>query len=442
MEYDLPFPDVKGRKYFPPMWLQRGSVVAFEMKDFNSFRTGIIVMDSPRYMKLAYNMFKELGNMWVEEDLPQDNIRFYEANEEETLWGLNKFMQIEYGGTDIRNGYNPFITFIDRECPKSDDEEASKGKFCIEMLTRVPMLLERSKWAELKDSVIEKFKQAGGLQFNRFQVEYYCFMIGVLMIAEYSRDEERRLIRTELFIKEWDQFSWMYGMGLGRVIGSRLHNFTAVINQTGLNNRKHYLHLYLPMAERFKEKMLRYNDDKPDKLEKAIEKARMVEVREEQKTDLDELYGILFPTPYQDAMSANRPASTIAQMKQEMKDKEIRIKELEGAVDDLSSRYDLVLKQLTEAVGDVESDRISAEDLTAAFLRLPAELALSFFGSISTLLAQNLTWQRCAPRINQQILAKAGNSSTINVQGDYVLNKHVDNEVDKVEPGATGIYVK
>lgn len=61
-----------------------------------------------------------------------------------------------------------------------------------------------------------------------------------------------------------------------------------------------------------------------------------------------------------------------------------------AAVDDLTNRYNKVLEQLTRAVKDVESDKISADDLTAAFLRFPTNLALGLFGSVSTLLAQNL----------------------------------------------------
>jgi hypothetical protein len=42
----------------------------------------------------------------------------------------------------------------------------------------------------------------------------------------------------------------------------------------------------------------------------------------------------------------------------------------------------------------------------AAFLRLPTELALSYFGTMSILLALNPTWQKYAPQIQEQILNK------------------------------------
>ena len=115
--------------------------------------------------------------------------------------------------------------------------------------------------------------------------------------------------------------------------------------------------------------------------------------------------------------------------------------ELEAAVDDLTSRYNKVLEQLANAVKDVESDKISADDLTAAFLRFPTQLALSFYGSISTLLALNPTWQKYAPQIQEQILSKQ-EEARIHVEGDYVVEKKVENEVDYVEAGGTGICVE
>ena len=80
--------------------------------------------------------------------------------------------------------------------------------------------------------------------------------------------------------------------------------------------------------------------------------------------------------------------------------------ELEADIDDLTNRYNKVLSQLTNAVRDVENDKISPEDLMSAFLRLPTELALSYFGTMSILLALNPTWQKYAPQIQEQILAK------------------------------------
>ncbi len=419
-ERKIPYPDVRSRHRVSHMELHRGSVVAFEYKDNYSMpRTGIIVMEDNSMMMAALNLYEEEGYIWTMDQIP-DNISLFEANEEEKLWGYSHFLSYGYGVGCIDSCVNSFSSFIDHECPQRDDDYI-RASFCQDFLTYVPKMTDRSQWGKLKKALTARLSQTGGLQFNRFQAEYYCFLIGILLIAEYSKDEENRLAQTQLLIHEWDQFSWMYGIVIGRVMGSRLHNFTSVVNQTGNNNRKHYLHLYLPLVEHYFDKIIEYNDDKPEKLRQAIIKAKKIEELEEQRTDLDVLFGILFPKYLQEIMSSSRPARTIARMRKEMEANEQRIRELEDAVDDLSRRYDTVLAQLTTAVNDVESDRISADDLTAAFLRFPTQLALSFFGSMSTLLVSNPTWQKYAPIIQEQILAKRNEfeAKVVNVQGDY-----------------------
>ena len=397
----ITYPKVTNRNCVYPYELHRGSVVTFETDDPIP-RTGIIVMDDRSTMLAALNLYEEEGSVWVMSELP-DNIMLYEATEEEKIWGYNYFLSYESGYSDYNGDF--FVAIIDQECPRNEDD-FYRMRFCKDILSYVPRMTSRAQWKEIKNTLTRKLSQIGGLQFNRYQAEFYCFLTGILMIADYSKDEEARLIRTKLFIKEWEQFSWMYGIGLGRVIGSRLHNFTSVVNQTGNNHRKYYTHLYLPLVEHYFNKIIEYNDDKPDKLRRAIEKVKKIEELEEQKTDLDELFGILFPKHLQDIMSSSRPAHTIAKMRREMEAKEKRIKELEDAVDDLSHRYDEVLAQLTSAVNDVESDKISADELISAFLRFPTELALTLFGNMSALLAMNPTWQKYAPLINEQILGK------------------------------------
>ena len=81
-----------------------------------------------------------------------------------------------------------------------------------------------------------------------------------------------------------------------------------------------------------------------------------------------------------------------------------------------------------------------ADDLTAAFLRFPTQLALSFYGSMSTLLALNPTWQKYAPKIQEQILAKQ-EADRIHVEGDYVIEKNVEREVSHVAAGGTGFSI-
>jgi hypothetical protein len=53
-----------------------------------------------------------------------------------------------------------------------------------------------------------------------------------------------------------------------------------------------------------------------------------------------------------------------------------------------------------------ESSKFSMKDLASSFLKFPAKIALGMFGGVSTLLAWHPEWQKSAPKIEEQILAK------------------------------------
>lgn len=385
--------------------LRRGSVVAFRYWDTNRPRTGIIVMYDRTMMLVAINLWNEdEDGAWYMDELPNE-IELYEAEKEEKLWGLKFFLEYEYSERPEYEGQSPYIAFIYHESPRQDNDYDG-DKFCKELLSHVPYILEKSEWEPLKQQLWQAIQKSGGLQFNRFRTENYCYLIGVLMIAETWNNDFTDEFKLELFKREWNQFSWMYGMAIGRVIGTALNNFTAVVNQAGQNKRKHYLHLYLPLVENNIEKICNFKIDNRYKLEEAIRKAREKEALEEQKPDLDVLYHILFPKHFVLAMADSRPAATIADLKEKLAERDRIITKLQADIDDVSRKYNAVLEQLKNAVNDVENDRISGEDLTESFLMFPTDLALSYFGTISTLLAMNPTWQKYAPQIHRQILTK------------------------------------
>ena len=425
MRYNLPHPNVQFRKRVHPYMLHRGSVAAFRYWDMNCPRTGIIVMDSRTMMLVAINLCDENEDgAWYMDELP-DKIELYEAEKDEKLWGLKFFLEQEYSERPGHENQNPYIAFINHESPQQDDSY-DEDRFCKDFLSNVPYILEKSEWEPLKQQLWQAIQKSGGLQFNRFRTENYCYLIGVLMIAETWSNDSTDEVKLELFKREWNQFSWMYGMAIGRVIGTALNNFTAVVNQVGQNKRKHYLHLYLPLVENNIEKICNYKIDNRYKLEEAIRKARGKEALEEQKPDLDELYHILFPKHFVLAMADSRPAATIADLKEKLAERDQIITKLQADIDDVSKKYNAVLEQLKNAVNDVENDRISGEDLTESFLMFPTELALSYFGTMSALFALNATWQKYAPRIFELIMNKQKEQNDRQEQMDEAVKKSLE----------------
>ena len=255
------------------------------------------------------------------------------------------------------------------------------------------------------------------------------------MIAESEQDESKCKKKIQSLYKRWDIFSWMYGIGIGRVVGSKLHNFTAVINQICQSNRKYYLHLYLPLVESCADKIYKYNDDKPEKLQYAIRKAKETEAREKQETDLDELFKILFPKQYIQALLSNRPAATIAEMHQKIEAQEEKISELENrlssTITDFNRRYEALLHSF-EAMAKASVTFDEIKNGLASLSRTTAEGVLE---KLSITLADNKRFMDELPRLRDFVKSNERPSEVHNHfeagSSNQVFNGEVNGNFDK-----------
>ena len=278
-----------------------------------------------------------------------------------------------------------------------------------------------------------KKKLAKARSFGNFKThEMYCLLMGITMIERTGLPREKKDELVGLMRRHWQFIKYMYSVLIHYIVGLKVENFAAVASSACKKSSYPFMHwFYKAFNENFDvlcpEGLIDTHSGKSVREQALVHKNKMEDIIKSTKpsTELDELFGILFPKVIKDVIRQSRPKT---------------YEELEAAVDDLTNRYNKVLEQLTNAVKDVESDKISADDLTAAFLRFPTNLALGLFGSVSTLLAQNPTWLKCSPQIQEKILAKQ-EADRIHVEGDYVLEKNVEHQVEHVAAGGTGISV-
>lgn len=286
-------------------------------------------------------------------------------------------------------------------------------------------------WNAVYDQL--KMKLAKARNFGNFKThEMYCLLMGITMIERTSLPREKKDELVSLMRRHWQFIKYMYSVLIHYIVGMKVTNFAAVANSACNAGSHPFMHwFYKAFKENFDalcpEGLIDMHSGKSVREQALVHMKRMEDIIKSARpsSDLDELFGILFPKVINDVLRQSRPKT---------------YEELEASVDDLTSRYNKVLEQLTNAVKDVESDKISVDDLTAAFLRFPTQLALSFFGSMSTLLALNLAWQKYAPKIQEQILAKQ-EADRIHVEGDYVIEKNVEREVSHVAAGGTGFCI-
>ena len=355
LKYDLPQPDIRyrARKYLDD--LSAGDVVAYRMIDYGGRHTeGIMVIGDFNMFWVATN-WDCYGELWYN-DVIDDRIEFFEANEEEISWGTRFLFDYLYCRNDQRSGLEAILKFVDATFPKENDIGWYEKKQIKVMMIELPWCVSNVDWNEAKSQlwkIAYKEIQDTGLQFNKVRVEFFCFLIGVLMIADSTSDmhKMKELLRT--FKNEWNHFVWMYSLTLGRLMGTELKNFTGVVHQLDNPVRVPYLHLYLPLIEGNVDKICMYNpSEKRYKLENAIRKMQRVEALERKRTDLDELYQILFPKHFRQAMADNRPAATIADLQQEVATKDEQIKSLESklsaSVTEYKNKYEALLHDFEE----------------------------------------------------------------------------------------------
>jgi len=290
----------------------------------------------------------------------------------------------------------------------------------------------RTNWEKLYIDLREKLVKSRS--YGHFKTnELYCILMGITLIerSNLTRDKKNELER--LLQSHWQFIKYMYSVLIHYIVGMKVKNFAAVAKSVCCKSYEPYIHwFYKAFNENFDKICPEEENDRHggrSVREQALEHIKKMDEiikSNDPSTELDELFGILFPKVIQDVFQQSRPKT---------------YEELEAAIDDLTIRYNNVLEQLAKAVKDVESEAITPEDLTEAFLRFPRDMALTLFGSVSNLLTQNKTWQKYAPTIQEQILNKKEEpkSLTVNVQGDYVVEKKVENEVKYVSAGATGI---
>ena len=367
----LPFPDISNRRQVTPFNLHRGSVVAFKTNDCEQ-RTGIIVMNNDYEMLVAYNLYKEPGNIWVEDLLPGGLI-LYEANEEEKRAGYLYFFK-ENADANIELA-DCILKFVSSEVRyRGHFYSREYGYRGTELFSFIPQFLNDQQRVEVSERVREKVLESGGAQFDRHQAEGECFLLAVLMIYNSVKDESQRRVMIHLLQDKWSCIVIMYGICMGRVLSFNFPNIVSVFNNLKNPEYVGYLHLYLPIAERCIDKCCAHYDNKI-KLQNAINTLNRLESDHEQKTDLDELYGVLFPIFFQEAMSKSRPAATTAELKKEIAELK---KELAKNLEDSQSRD----KELERSFEKLMKGSVSFDEIEKNVMELPTTIAVDLLSKL------------------------------------------------------------
>lgn len=409
MDYNLPYPNLENRHRKWSYRGRRGDVCAFGYFGYNQPRTGIIVFEEEDFMLVAVNMYKEEGRLWVCDSLP-DDIVLYDANEDETLWGVKYFLNAESGGANAEG----VLKFLKTE---HSIEEKSKWDsiLCRNIMSLVPDILSSEECENLKSQLRKEITKERGPQYDRYLLEDYCYLMAVLMINDqkpaendypgdvynYVRESERSS-KIQLLRKQWEHFSYMYGMLLGQVIGSDYNNFLQVFERCCRDRRAHYLHLYHSIASHSIDVIVRLNKTERWKLEEKLQKMAVAEEKEDQFTDLDELFGILFPKHLREALSSARPAAIIADLKEVTAAQQKKISEMEHKLSDTIVSFNAQYQALLHDFEALAEASVSFDEFEKALKKLSRTNAENVLSHLSSTLRDE-NFQRQVPRLMEAV---------------------------------------
>ena len=305
-----PIPDLSFRRemiYETPI---EGEVVAYQTDTC----VGLMLLERPSWFLRATHFDSDPDYVWSEDEVPTKT-KFFYPTEEECIWGYDEFIKHLLTDFETGNGNDPILAYLDRNL--ANIFENHSGKIICNIIERLPYHIKDIKQYEAK--IWNNGLKEIGVDFNRKKAEIYCYFLSVVRIWEYTKGHEQnyRWWVYQLY-ENWKHFSWMYGMVLGRIVGSADKNFTALVNHLDCKNRCPYIHLYVPLIEQNIEKYPEYNNvEKKKKLLDAIAKIKLTGEREQQDSNLDELFSVLFPQQFLRLAHDNHPVASVAELKDE-----------------------------------------------------------------------------------------------------------------------------
>ena len=300
----------------------------------------------------------------------------------------------------------------------------------------------KSDWKSQIEAMNQKLLELE-VHGDNVNAEFCCILHGFLMIMIGSNNHKDRQTRFEMFKNNWLFLRHLYSIMVRRIVGMGFSNFASVANNAKASPYciPYLKLLYAPLIERHDE--LCQLGTKAQNLDKAIVKISEVMSHNEQSDELDELCEVLFPEEIREMLNKHR-LPTYKQLKVENLQLREQQQELRKQIQDQLQQTNAEIAKLTDAMKAGMEAAIPVEQIEQELMKLPAGMAWGMFEELYKLLGANEIWRQYDINIRQKLLDRlnAESSSKVTFEGDYVVNKHVANEVGHVESGATGISTR
>lgn len=275
------------------------------------------------------------------------------------------------------------------------------------------------------------------------KVEYCCVVVAVSMVMRSQLLKEKKTELLKLLLKKetWDVLYYLYSIISGHVLDSYVQNLKSVIDTFVSSRRKHYAHLLLSCIN-FKSgkcsdpELQQLLTERKSKVEAAVK-------RENQKNDLDELFYVIMPRAEEVSYDNDTFDLTSAERILKLREAQQHNKALLEKLNAL--KFENTQLRAIHDMAKEATEGLRIESIREMFLGIKDyDKAKQMLMEIDYYLKKDATWSKHYDEF-RTIIEKKDNSNRVSqnviVNGDYIVNKQVANEVNGVGKNSTGIKV-
>lgn len=278
--------------------------------------------------------------------------------------------------------------------------------------------------------------------------------------------------RKELFMlmnRHWDFMRHVYSVLTGSIIGLGFPNFVGLANN--LKNVKYqpYLHLVYWFLADNADTLCSKRQQKG--MVKALTALDEIMDRTEPSHELDELCQMLFPdevkemltkhpkTPYRQLETENQ---VLKEENSELKEENTELKKVHSQLSQqmasLQEKHDDLMRQVERKQEEiahevalqlqkaVEEDAIPFKEIEEELLALSPELIRIVWPILNDMLGGNEVWQKhfksLRAKVRKREKEKDAPPQAMRVEGDYVVEKKVDQQIGNIENGGIGVKLE
>lgn len=264
----------------------------------------------------------------------------------------------------------------------------------LEWLTSAVKNGYETDWEELSARVALELKHSPS-DYDKHRMEYYCFLDGIIKIAlDQETDSAQKCELWTLLHKQWSVIAAIYSVLTGKILRFGYKHFTQVICHFR-DVEKEYA---LLMVAAIRHHPLVLQTQRARQIYGELELAAK---QIKQKQDLNKLCRCIFPSENWNSYDLSTPKMTAAEMAAK-----IDFLEKELAQNDSRKQDQRKLEAYAEYLKQQLGKSISMEELTAAILNCPAQIANVIFTQLDLRLEDvNPVWTSHRKELKHKVLA-------------------------------------